>query len=509
MNGEVIKTKDVEGKKVENFVPPSLSELPPMQNQTAAGKPVESTQGEITPQKQITAGNQAEPTPAETTKQKEPPIKEITHRKTLPNCRITGIDYLASLENYITEFVALEEIGYIWPPQAEFPINWDENKYEMSCRPDQAGEFEITMSVDTTKHERRHFIFKLIVNPDPKTLWKNIPSDQNDTYAKPDSDKRFLACGKKLSIAAASQRGRSHAQEGKPRDDDFLFDWDKETDCAILVVADGAGSAKFSRKGAQLAVQTALEKVRAALEPEFWAKLKPLITKYVEDKDAQAQNNIQVLLYKALVQAAWEAKTRIQKEAKEHEDRFYATYQKREKFTVRDYATTLILTIVKKLDAGGWSLPFKKSDVGGWFIATFWVGDGGMGVYSRDSEKPIVQGTPDGGEYGGQTRFLTEDSAEVWPQGDDAASKIIERRIRFNVVNSFGAVILMTDGVTDPKFETDGNLNSIVKWNELWADLEKDVPFKNRDDSVADALLKWMDFWSPGNHDDRTMLVLY
>ena len=34
-------------------------------------------------------------------------------------------------------------------------------------------------------------------------------------------------------------------------------------------------------------------------------------------------------------------------------------------------------------------------------------------------------------------------------------------------------------------------------------------PFEKRDDSVADALLQWMDFWSPGNHDDRTMIVFY
>jgi hypothetical protein len=121
----------------------------------------------------------------------------------------------------------------------------------------------------------------------------------------------------------------------------------------------------------------------------------------------------------------------------------------------------------------------------------------------------IVQGKPDGGEYGGQTRFLTEDSAEVWPQGDDAASKIIERRIRFDVIDSFDAVILMTDGITDPKFETDNNLNSQAKWNELWADITKEVSFEKRNTCVADELLKWMDFWSPGNHDDRTMIVMY
>ena len=424
--------------------------------------------------------------------------KTISHKKTLPNCKITGIDYRVSLEQYISEFVDLEEIKNITEPKidapAEFPIHWNPDKYEILCHPNQAGDFLIHLRVITTAGEKHSFAFKLIVNPDPKTLWKNIPSRQDGVYAKADCDKLFLPCGDDLSIAAAGQRGRSHAQEGRPRDDDFIAHWDAETGCAILAVADGAGSARFSRRGSLLAVQTALEKVKAALAPEFWTDMIPYIKKCVEDRDVQARKNIQVSLYKVLVQAAWEAKTRIKEEALEHEENFFKDYKIREKFSARDYATTLILTIVKKLDAG-------------WFVATFWIGDGGMGVYSP--EKVIVQGVPDGGEYGGQTRFLTEDSAEVWPQGEHAANKIIERRIYFDVVDSFDAVILMTDGVTDPKFETDNNLNSLAKWSEFWADLKKEVPFEKRDDSVADALLKWMDFWSPGNHDDRTMIVLY
>lgn len=129
-----------------------------------------------------------------------------------------------------------------------------------------------------------------------------------------------------------------------------------------------------------------------------------------------------------------------------------------------------------------------------------------MAIYRASADEVRVQGTPDGGEYAGQTRFLTEDSPEVWPQD---ASKLIARRLRFDVVDSFDAVILMTDGVSDPKFETDNNFTSIAKWHELWAELAKEVFLEKRGDAVADALLKWMDFWSPGNHDDRTMMVLY
>lgn len=415
----------------------------------------------------------------------------------LPNCKITGIDYQASLADALAEFAPHEivDVGIDAGKIMEsLDLKWNSEKLEITCHPGAAGDFEINLCVDVTRHERHLFPFKLTVNPDPKTLWKDIPSDPNGVYAKPDSDSAFLACGKNLSIVAASQRGRSHAQDGKARDDDFIADWNAETGCAILIAADGAGSAKFSRKGAQIATRTAMEQVKAALTADFWTAVEPALAKWTESKDQQAEKSIQTTLYKVLVNAAWEAKARIRKEAQEHEARYLVDYAKREKFSARDYATTLIMTVAKKREAGGW------------FIATFWVGDGGQGIYRPDAGEVIVQGVPDGGEFGGQTRFLTEDSSEVWPQ---EANKLIERRLRFAVVDSFKAVVLMTDGITDPKFETENNLMSIEKWNDLWADLAKEVPFEKRDQSVADALLKWMDFWSPGNHDDRTMLILY
>lgn len=429
-----------------------------------------------------------------------PPVSSsVIHHSAirLPNCKITGIDYHASLAEALSGFPPNEIVDVAIDQgngNAGLDLQWNSEKYEIMCLPDKPGEFEINLHVNVVRHERHIFPFKLTVNPDPKTLWKSIPSDPNGVYAKPDSDKLFLACGENLSIVAASQRGRSHAQEGKPRDDDFFADYDVDTDCAILIVADGAGSAKFSREGSRIATRTALEKVKASTTADFWIALTPAIVKWADERNVQAEKIIQAAMYKVLVHAAWEAKTMIKQEAQNHETRYLANYKKSDNFKARDYATTLIMTIVKRFDSVRW------------FIATFWVGDGAMGIYRGSAGEVHVQGTPDGGEYGGQTRFLTEDSAEVWPQD---ANELIKRRLRFDVVDSFEAVVLMTDGVSDPKFETDNNSVSVTKWNDLWEDLTKDVHLESRDDSVADDLLKWMDFWSPGNHDDRTMIVLY
>ena len=62
---------------------------------------------------------------------------------------------------------------------------------------------------------------------------------------------------------------------------------------------------------------------------------------------------------------------------------------------------------------------------------------------------------------------------------------------------------MMTDGVSDPKFETDANLAKSEKWAALWQKLQ---PIFQAEQPAA-ALEEWLDFWSPGNHDDRTLAL--
>ena len=58
-------------------------------------------------------------------------------------------------------------------------------------------------------------------------------------------------------------------------------------------------------------------------------------------------------------------------------------------------------------------------------------------------------------------------------------------------------------------FETDANLNKIEKWNDLWENIGKEVELADDNSESQYQLLKWLDFWSPGNHDDRTIAILY
>ena len=84
------------------------------------------------------------------------------------------------------------------------------------------------------------------------------------------------------------------------------------------------------------------------------------------------------------------------------------------------------------------------------------------------------------------------------------------QRLRFYIVDDFTALFLMSDGVSDPKFETDANLNNPDKWDTLWDDLkENGVDLIDDNEASQDQLLDWLDFWAPGNHDDRTIAILY
>ncbi len=400
-----------------------------------------------------------------------------------------GQEYCIDFDFEKLDFAEISEVSFDGLEKIGLEYNPEEKKIKGT--PTEAGDHKITMKFKIKGYEgrsplEREVIF--IINPDPRDLWKNIPTPEDIEYYKGDSDKDFvkvqtkrtkgiLGIGKKeiarKDMVAASQRGRSHANEGKPRDDDFALHFDEETECYIMIVADGAGSAKFSREGSKIACNTAMsickEKLLACKE------------EFAKNSKVENKNAIGKLLQETISNAVFEAYKAIEKEAAEKEN------------SIKDFSTTLILSVCKKFEYG-------------WFVSAWWVGDGGIGIYNKEKNEVKVLGEPDSGEFAGQTRFLTM---------PDIVKNELYNRIKFEVVEDFTALIVMSDGVTDPKFETDANLNRIEKWNELWEDLngknedEAKVDFIDDNEQAADQLLKWLDFWSKGNHDDRTIAILF
>lgn len=331
----------------------------------------------------------------------------------------------------------------------------------------------------------------LTINPDPRTLWKNIPTNPDIIFFKPDSAAEFLASSQssvpeqQKDMVAASQRGRSHAQEGKARDDHFRICRDEASGWNVMVVADGAGSARFSRKGSQVACDTTTEQCLSRIKEA--TELEPTIEAYANDrKNPELYQRLAHLLYGILGQSAFQAHRAINEIVKANDGT-----------VAKDFATTLLCTIAK---------PTSK----GWFIASFWVGDGAICVYDEATHTARMMGTPDEGEYAGQTRFLTMQS--IFQD-----STALMNRVRFDFFPDFTALIMLSDGVSDPMFETDNNLQNPARWDEFFSHLRKGFPqdevkgveLEKRNDEVATQLLQWLDFWSPGNHDDRTIALMY
>ncbi|MBO5811098.1 MAG: protein phosphatase 2C domain-containing protein [Bacteroidales bacterium] len=320
---------------------------------------------------------------------------------------------------------------------------------------------------------------KFAINPDPRSLWKDIPTDKNIKFYKEDYICEYVTVpendkGPQKDIVAASKRGRSHAHEGKARDDHFQLYHNDENGWYIMAVADGAGSAKYSRKGSAVACETCVEHCKQALETP--TELENAIIELSKAEAGVSNRTISTLIYNIIGGAALKAHRAISDTAAANEDQ------------VRDYSTTLLLAICKKFDFG-------------WFVASFWVGDGAMCIYDKERQYIRVLGAPDGGEYAGQTRFLT--MKEIF------TPESIMSRLKYSIEKDFSALMLMTDGISDPFFETDANLNRIEKWNDLWDNINSEVELTDDNSESQYQLLKWLDFWSQGNHDDRTIAILY
>lgn len=340
--------------------------------------------------------------------------------------------------------------------------------------------------------ERPVLEFKVpfIINQDPRKLWKNLPVDWDNMpepkYQKDDTQIDYVKVEAledgtpQKDIVAASKRGRSHAQEAKARDDHFEMYHDNQTNWYVMAVADGAGSAKFSREGSRIACNTVVEHCKNELANS--EKFEENINLWhLDEGSAEAGKLISADIYRIVGNAAYKAHKAIVEEAKKTGN------------PTKTYATTLLLAICKRFEFG-------------WFVASFWVGDGAMCLYNKEKHTATLLGVPDEGEYAGQTRFLT--MPEIFTDTTE-----FYKRLKCKIVPDFTALFLMSDGVSDPKFETDANLNNPDKWDELWDDLQNNtehpVDLSDDHEDAKNELLDWLDFWSPGNHDDRTIAILY
>lgn len=389
-------------------------------------------------------------------------------RFNLPNARV-GEAYDHEVVQHGKDCVVITEIQHL----EKVGLRWNELSQRVIGVPTRVGSHKVSViyAREGVAEKWLDDTVELTVISDPKDLWKDIPSNPSEPFWKPDSADNGVKSGSYL-LAGASRRGRSHAHTGSCRDDDFILVPETKKGWRILAVADGAGSAKFSRKGSKVAVQVSSDLLAGELDSQD-DDLLSTMNAWHDFRADEHRENLSRLVYSVFRKPVYEVVKTIHNLAKQS------------KSTTKDFYTTLLIGAHKEVD-------------GRHYVVGYWRGDGAMALLNEGSYLNLM-GTPDGGEYAGQTRFMDAGAA---PQED------IQARVRFDVVDNMSALLLLTDGVTDPLFESVRDLNERAAWDRYWK--EKVKPHIGSDPAASgEALRESLDFWSRGNHDDRTIAVLY
>ncbi len=388
------------------------------------------------------------------------------------------------------EFQGLEEIGLSFNKIDDaiegVPIESGENKIKFL--------FKVDGELETTEPNVKEF--SIIINPDPKTLWKDIESDKSDPFWKDDNVSILDIVGDK-KIVVASKRGRSHANVGSYRDDDFAYKYFNNSGWTVVAVSDGAGSYSLSRKGSEIACNAVVEYFEKYSDIELHKEFEDKLLEFDMSRNEVLLNEIQILakknLYKATVFAHNEIKEFADKLALDKPELFN---NPKAKSPLDYFHSTLIFTLFKKFDFG-------------YLVLTFGVGDCPIAVVNKDKTITSLMNWLDVGEFGGGTRFITQ------PEIFHSESNPMATRFNFQIFPDFSYLFLMTDGIYDPKFVVEANLEKNEKWQEFISDLEGNnddkskVNFNYDNEEIDIELSNWMDFWSPGNHDDRTLAIIY
>lgn len=387
-----------------------------------------------------------------------------------------------------------------WQGLEEIGLQFDKETDTIKGVPNKSGElkfkllFKVTGEDDNTAPNEK--TITLVVNPDPKTLWKDIPSDKEAIFWKEDDAKAFGKLGGKY-IVVASNRGRSHENVGSFRDDDFAFQFIEETGWSVIAVSDGAGGYSLSREGSRLACNAVIDYFENHSDKEIFQEFENKLLEFEQTKDETLLKAIELEAKQKLYKAVVFAHEKIKSIATETQQSNPELFNNPKAKSLLDYFhATLIFTLFKKFDFG-------------YVVLTFGVGDCPIAIMNKEQTETTLLNWLDVGEFGGGTRFVTQ--ADIFHSKENPMAS----RFNLKIIDDFSYLFLMTDGIYDAKFVVEANLEKHEKWIEFLEDLQgknednSKVNFNPENEKITDELAHWTDFWSAGNHDDRTLAIIF
>jgi serine/threonine protein phosphatase PrpC len=267
-------------------------------------------------------------------------------------------------------------------------------------------------------------------------------------------------------VIGGSRRGRKQAFDNRFREDAMAFG---HTDSVtVLVVADGAGSSKYSRIGSHVAVH---ETVAA-----FIRLLKAADTEKLKSADSRAK-----LLREFITTAVKAGRSKV------------VDIAEKSKLSPKEFRATL-LTVVHYHGEGGELLLSNQ------------VGDGAISLLLKD--KTVKKfGDSDSGEFSGEVScFLT----------DSEAIKKAEMVNEFAELDQLEALFLCSDGIEDAFYPIEKK--SLDIYRQWYAGVKEPLEhFKSQasqppvfdQEAAGWALAQWLEFEKRGENDDRTVLLMH
>lgn len=271
-----------------------------------------------------------------------------------------------------------------------------------------------------------------------------------------------------LQVRYASVRGRSHIQTSKFREDHVGAVAFHEGKALALVVSDGAGSAMLSRRGSEIVVNVGLKGLQAIGEA------------VLADTSLLRQEG-EADIRQRFAELVGQMRERIEFESEQI--RIH-----RPSFADKSMYATFLGCLVLPVD-------------GRHVILSYAVGDGAIGV-GLATEGSGLKSSPDHGESAGQTLFILSRGA------DDAA-----RRLRIDSLSGPFALVLMSDGVSDPHVAPE-DMASPDRWNQIATELARLDAGPATDGEVEAVrpfppLVEWLEAYQKSHHDDRTVACVF
>lgn len=298
----------------------------------------------------------------------------------------------------------------------------------------------------------------------PEAVANAFPELARHNYADHEAAERILPGGWRL--LGASRRGRKQAHDARFREDAMAYGALPEV--AVLSVADGAGSSKFSRIGSHVAAHETVARILEAV-----GKL--------PTADRNDAKKTEAALKSLLTDAVKAARQRVIEVAEKAE------------LSPKEFRATL-LTVIH------WCGDERE------LLISNQVGDGAIAVLHSD--KSIRKfGDSDSGAFSGEVScFLTDAEA------DEKAAEVQT----IDDVKDVEALFLCSDGIEDPFYPIDKKALDIFRqWHTGVSeplDGFKSQPTQEAmfgEEAAAGELARWLEFEKRGENDDRTVMLLH